>query len=162
MFAPETAGIVSRLASNQTEYLTRYRILVPFTWFIEYNEDSRFSAMTAPGIGRIGFRRYWRREVPVSEMGFYAVAHPEEYLTKNVPLDDDIILEKRSFSLGSESLNCWDLIEKNKFVGPRPSDPSIALIRCSSDSEHIYAYFDGWRGDTAAFYDTLRGLNGTR
>jgi hypothetical protein len=98
----------------------------------------------------------------VSDMGLYPVPHPEENLTRNVPLDDVTILGKRSFALGAESLNCWDLIEHNKFVGSHPTDPSIALIRCSSDSEHFYAYFRGWRGDTAAFYEILQGLNDTK
>jgi hypothetical protein len=38
----------------------------------------------------------------------------------------------------------------------------MAFVRCPSDSEHFYAYFNGWRGDTAAFYNTLRGLNEPR
>jgi len=162
MFAPETAAIASRLTSNRTVHFSHYRFQIPLTWFIEYNEESRFSAMSAPGIGRIGFQRYWRREVPVSDMGFFPVPFPEENVTKNVPLDGDDVLEKRSFSLGNGSLSCWDLIEHNKFVGPCPSDPSMALIRCTSDSEHFYAYFDGWRGDTAVFYSTLQGLNDSK
>jgi hypothetical protein len=162
MFAPETAAIASHLTSDQTVHFLQYRVRIPPTWFVEHNEKTWFSAMTAPGIGRIGFQRYWRREVPVSEMGLFPVPFPEQNFTRNVPLDGDTILTKRSFSLGRESLNCWDLIENNKFVGPRPSNPSMSLIQCTSDSEHLYAYFDGWRGDVAAFYSTLQGLNGAR
>ena len=95
-------------------------------------------------------------------MGFYLVPHPEENLTHNVLLDDDTILAKHSFVLGNESVICWDLVEHNKFVGPRPNDPSMALIRCTGDTEHFYAYFDGWRGDTAVFYNTLQGLGDAR
>jgi hypothetical protein len=72
-----------------------------------------------------------------------------------VPLDDDTILAHHSFRLGNESLNCWDLVEHNKFVGLRPNGPSMELIKWTSDREHFYAYFDGWRGDTAVFYSTL-------
>jgi hypothetical protein len=160
MFAPETAGIVSNLTSHRTVYLAQYRIRVPLTWFDDnYNGDTHFSAMTAPGMGRIGFRRYWRRQVPVSDMGLYLVLHPEGNLIKNVPLDGDTILAERSFSLGNESLKCWDMVEHNRFVGPRPSDPSTALIKCTSDSEHLYAYFHGWRDDAGAFYSILEQLN---
>lgn len=162
MVAPEMAAIASRLTSNRAVNISQYRVRVPLTWFIEHNGNTQFSAMTASGIGRIGFQRYWRREVPISDMGFYLVPHPEENLAKNVPLDNDTILAKHSFLLGNESLNCWDLVEHNKFVGPRPNDPSMALIKCTSDSEHFYAYFDGWRGDTAVFYKTLQGLNDAR
>lgn len=162
MFAPETAAIATRLTSNRTVHFSQYRVRIPLTWFIEYNEESRFSAMSAPGIGRIGFQRYRHHEVPVSDMVLFPVPFPEKDFTKNALLDDDTILAKRSFPLGNESLNCWDLIEHNKFVGPRPSDPSMALIKCISDREQFYAYFDGWRGDTAAFYSTLQGLNAAR
>lgn len=95
-------------------------------------------------------------------MGLYLVPHPEENFEKNVPLRDAIVLATHSFALGNESLNCWDLVERNRFVGARPHDPSMALIKCSSESEHFYAYFDGWRGDAAAFYDVLRNLNDAR
>jgi hypothetical protein len=91
-------------------------------------------------------------------MGFYPVFHPEVQLDKNVPLDNVTILAKHSFAFGNEWLNCWDLIHHNKFVGSYPTDPSIADIRCSSDSEHFYAYFFGWRGDLEAFYATLQGI----
>ena len=162
LFAPETAGIASRLPSNRTIYWTHYRVRLPLTWFIDHDDDAYFSAMTAPGIGRLGFRRYWRREVPVSDMGLYLVPHPEENFEKNVPLRDAAILATHSFVLGNESLNCWDLVEHNRFMGPRPRDPSMALIKCSSESEHFYAYFYGWRGDAAAFYDVLQNLNDAR
>jgi hypothetical protein len=162
MFAPETAAIASCLTSDRVVRFSQFRVRVPPTWFIDRNGNTEFSAMTAPGIGRIGFRRYWRREVPVSDMGFFLVPRPEENLTKNVPLDDDTILAKHSFVLGNESVICWDLVKHNKFVGPSPNDPSMALIRCTSDSEQFYAYFDGWRGDTAVFYSTLQGLSDTR
>jgi hypothetical protein len=161
-FAPETAAIVSRLASNRTLHFSQYRVRIPLTWFIEYNDQDRFSAMAAPGIARIGIQRYWRRDVPVSDMGLFPVPFPAENLDKNVPLDGATILATRAFSLGKESLNCWDLVEHNKYVGPRPSDPAIALIKCSSDSEDFYAYFYGWRGDTDVFSNILKGLNDGR
>lgn len=162
LFAPETAGVASRLLSDRTVYWGQHRIRIPLNWVIDHNEDADFSAMTAPGIGRIGFQRYWRCEVPVSDLGFFPIRYPEVYFEKNVPSGTDTILATHSFPLGNESLNCWDLVEHNRFVGPRPQDPSMALIRCSSDSEHFYAYFNGWRGDTAAFYNTLLGLNEPR
>jgi hypothetical protein len=157
LFVPEGVGIASHLISNRTSVLDKYRIRTPITWVIGYSGDSLW-ALTAPGMGRIGFRRYWRDEVPVSEMGFYPVFHPEEQFDKNVPLDNVTILAKHSFGFGNESLNCWDLIHHNKFVGSYPTDPSIADIRCSSDSEHFYAYFVGWRGDSEAFYRTLQRI----
>jgi hypothetical protein len=163
MFAPETAGIASRLSSTQTVLLSHnYRIRIPLTWFIEYNDNAHFSAMSAPGIGRLGFQRYWHGEVPVSDMSFYPVPYPEKCFSKNLMLAGDTVLAKRSFSFGNESLNCWDLVEHTKFAGSRPTDPSMALIKCSSDTEHFHAYFDGWRGDTPTFYNVLQGLHDTR
>jgi hypothetical protein len=95
-------------------------------------------------------------------MVLYLVPHPEENFEKNVPLEDATVLATHSFPLGNESLICWDLVEHNRFVGPRPHDSSMALIRCSSESEHLYVYFSGWRGDTAAFYNALRSLNDSK
>jgi hypothetical protein len=158
LFVPEMVGVGSHLISNQTSILDKYRIRTPITWVVGYSGENSLRALTAPGMGRIGFRRYWHDEVPVSEMGFYPVFHPEEQLDKNVPLHSVTILEKRSFPFGNESLNCWDLIHHNKFVGAYPTDPSIADIRCSSESEDFYAYFSGWRGDSEAFYRTLQRI----
>jgi len=158
MFVPETVGIASHLFSNRTAFLDKYRVQTPISWIIGFTQDDYLWAITAPGIGRIGFQRYWRNEVPVSEMGFYPVPHPEAQFDKNVPLDNATILAKHSFGLGKESLTCWDLIHHNRFVGSSPTDPSIADIRCSSDSEHFYAYFVGWRGDLPGFYRTLQSI----
>jgi hypothetical protein len=91
-------------------------------------------------------------------MGFYPIFHPEEQFTKNVPLDNATILAKRSFAFGNETLNCWDLIHHNKFVGSYPTNPLIADIQCSSGSEHFYAYFHGWRADSAAFSGALESI----
>lgn len=158
MFVPETVGITSHLFSSRTAVLDKYRVQTPISWIIGYTQSDYLWAITAPGIGRIGFQRYWRNEVPVSEMGFYPVPHPEAQFDKNMPLDNATILAKHSFGLGKESLTCWDLIHHNRFVGPSPTDPLIADIRCSSDSEHFYAYFVGWRGDLPGFYKTLQSI----
>lgn len=158
MFVPETVGIASHLFSSRTAVLDKYRVRTPISWIIGYNQNNYLWAITAPGIARIGFQRYWRNEVPVSEMGFYPVPHPEAQFDKNVPLDSATILAKHSFELGKESLTCWDLIHHNKFVDPSPTDPLIADIRCSSDSEDFYVYFVGWRGDLPGFYGTLKSI----
>jgi hypothetical protein len=158
MFVPETVGIASHLLSSRTAVLDKYRVQTPISWIVGYTQDNYLWAITAPGIGRIGFQRYWRNEVPVSEMGFYPIPHPELQIDKNVPLDNATILAKHSFGLGKESLTCWDLIHHNRFVGPSPTDPSIADVRCSSESEHFYVYFVGWRGDLPEFYKTLQSI----
>lgn len=158
LFSPEVAGITRNVISKRNTMMGKYRVNPPIHWVTGYGGDSSLALITAPGIGRIGFQRYWRDEVPVSEMGFYPISHPELQLTKNVPLDDVTILEKRSLVLGHESLTCWDLIHHNKYVGDRPGDPAIADIRCSTNTDDFYAYFTGWRGDSNAFYETLRGI----
>ena len=158
MFVPETIGIASHLFSKRTTALDKYRVKTSITWIMGYNQGDYLWAITAPGLGRIGFQRYWRDEVPESKMIFYPVRHPEDQLAKNVPLNDATILAKHSFRLGGESLTCWDLVHNNRFVGPSPIDSSIADVGCSSDSEHLYAHFDGWRGDLPGFYKTLQDI----
>lgn len=49
LFAPETAGVASRLLSDRTVYWGQHRIRIPLNWVIDHNEDADFSAMTAPG-----------------------------------------------------------------------------------------------------------------
>lgn len=158
MFVPETIGIASHIFSNRTVQLDKYRVKTPITWIVRHNHGTYLWALPAPGWGRIGLRRYWRHEVPASEISFYPVSHPEDQLTKNVPLNDATILAKRSFELGGEALTCWDLIHHNRFVDPLPVDSSIADVGCSSDSEDFYAHFGGWRGDLPGFYKTLQNI----
>jgi hypothetical protein len=94
-------------------------------------------------------------------MSFYPVEHPEQQLVKNVPLDGETILAKRSIPFGQQTMNCWDLIHHNKFVGSSPSDPTLADIACSTDNDNFYAHFSGWRGDAPAFYETLQRITFT-
>jgi hypothetical protein len=157
LFVPEEMGIAFHLILNRRAVLdNKYRIRIPATWAIGYSNENAISIVTAPGMGRIGFRTYWRDEVPVAEIAFYVV-HPQEQWKKGVALDNATILARHSFAFGNESLNCWDLIHHG-IETSYPTDASIAEIRCSSDSEYFYADFIGWRGDSGAFYRTLERI----
>ena len=158
LFASEATGIATHMFQSGTVVLGQYRIRTPLTWVILSDQKSYLWTIATPGIGRIGFKRYWLRETPVSEMSLYPVPHPEPQLTKNVPLDGQTVLEKRSIQFGKQTLTCWDLIHNNKFVGSYPTDPAIADIACSTENDDFYAHFSGWRGDTSAFYETLQGI----
>ncbi|HTQ59340.1 MAG TPA: hypothetical protein VMI32_03900 [Candidatus Solibacter sp.] len=94
-------------------------------------------------------------------MSFYPVEHPEQQLDKNVPLEGQTILAKRSVRFGQQMMNCWDLIHHNKFVGSSPTDPELADIACSTDNDDFYAHFSGWRGDASTFYGTLQRITFT-
>ena len=63
MFVPETVGLASHMFSNRTAVLDRYRVKTPITWIMGHNQGEYLCAITAPGLGRIGFQRYWRDEV---------------------------------------------------------------------------------------------------
>jgi hypothetical protein len=157
-FIPEAIGVGGNLFVSRTTNLAKYRIHTPITWIIGSRTDSYLSVMTVPGIGRIGLRRYWHLDVPMSEMVLFPVPHPEEQLVRNVVLDDATVLEKHSFPFGDETLTCWDLIQNNPFVGPSPTDPSIAEIDCTTESDHFYAHFFGWRGDSHVFYQIIQDI----
>jgi hypothetical protein len=92
-------------------------------------------------------------------MSFYPVEHPEQQLDKNVPLEGQTILAKRSIRFGQQMMNCWDLIHHNKFVGS--TDPALADIACSTDNDDFYSHFSGWRGDASTFYETLQRITFT-
>jgi hypothetical protein len=94
-------------------------------------------------------------------MSLYPVEHPEQQLVKNIPLEGETILARRSIRFGLQTLNCWDLIHHNKFVGSSPTDPALADIACSTDNDDFYAHFSGWRGDAPTFFETLHGITFT-
>ena len=158
MFVPEAVGIASHMFSSRAVVVNKYRLKTPLTWIISYQQGDYLYGITAPGLVRIGPRRYWRNEVPSSGIVVYPVRHPETELSKNVLLDDASILAKHSFRLGEESLTCWDLSHHNRFVGASPFDLSIADVVCTSDSKRFYAHFGGWRGDSPDFYKMLRNI----
>ena len=154
----EVIGMTSRLFYSPLPNISGKHFIIPEIWIIDHQENSHLSAMTVPGIARIGIKRYWDDAVPLSQIVFIDVAHPEEQLAPNVFLQGETILAKRSFRFGSETLNCWDLIHNNPYVGPSPKDPFIADISCTTESNHFYAHFNGWRGDSDAFYKALHSV----
>jgi hypothetical protein len=162
LFAPEIACIATHLSTSRNVALGKYRIRTPLTCIAVSGDHNTFLwTFSAPGIARLGLRRYWRREVPLSEMSLYPVEHPEQQLVKNIPLEGETILARRSIRFGLQTLNCWDLIHHNKFVGSSPTDPALADIACSTDNDDFYAHFSGWRGDAPTFFETLHGITFT-
>jgi hypothetical protein len=161
LFAPETACIAGHLSSSRDVVLGKYHIRTPLTCIVSGDYKTYLWTFSAPGIARLGVKKYLKRDIPVSEMSFYPVEHPEQQLVKNVPLDGETILAKRSIRFGRQTMNCWDLIHHNKFVGSSPSDPTLADITCSTDNDDFYAHFSGWRGDAPTFYETLQRITFT-
>ncbi len=158
LFPSETFGIATHLLRGRVTVLGKYRVRTPITWVISSTQTTYLWTIAAPGIGRIGFKRYWRHETLVSEASFAPVEHPELQLDKNVPLQGATVLSVRTFRFGKQKLSCWDLIHNNKFVGSYPTDPYIAEISCSTENDDFYAHFSGWRGDSLAFYETLQRI----
>lgn len=72
LFFPETAGLVSHLFCGPAVKLRQYRLKIPLTWIIATNGDSSAWAIAGKGIARVGLRRYWRGEEPISEVSIYA------------------------------------------------------------------------------------------
>ena len=157
-FITEEIGVASRLFASQTAVVGKYQIQIPVTWIIDGKREDFLSAMTVPGIGRIGVKTYWNFSPPLTAMRFYTVAHPEEQLAPNIYLKGATILAERSFGLGGEKLTCWDLVHHSSYGESYPDDPSIAQIECTTESDHFYAGFDGWRPDSSVFYETLRKI----
>ncbi len=158
LFAPEIACLSTHLLSSRDVVLGKYHIRTPLTCVGGGDYNTYLWTFSAPGIARLGFRKYWNRDVPVSKMSFYPVEHPEQQLDKNVPLDGETVLAKRSIRFGQQMMNCWDLIHHNKFVGSSPTDAALADIACSTDNDDFYAHFSGWRGDAPTFYETLQRI----
>ena len=162
LFAPETACIMSHLVRGRDVVLGKYRVRAPLNCVIGGDRNTYLWTFSAPGIARLGFKKYLSRDIPVSEMTFYPVQHPEQQLHKNVTLDGVTILVTRSIRFGQQMMNCWDLIHHNKFVGSSPTDPALADIACSTDNDDFYAHFSGWRTDSPAFYETLQRITFTQ
>jgi hypothetical protein len=158
LFAPEIACISTHLLKSREVVLGKYHIRTPLTHFGGGDYNAYLWTLSAPGIARLGFRKYWERDIPVSEMSFYPVQHPEKQLVKNVPLDGETVLAKRSIRFGQQIMNCWYVIHHSKFVGSSPADPALADIACSTDNDDFYTRFSGWRSDAPTFYETLQGI----
>lgn len=162
MFHSELAAMFSNGFRRPRVILHHYQIRPPMTWAVFAGDHNSYLwTFTAPGIARIGLRRYWSNRVPLTQSAFYRIDHPEGLLDDNVPLSGAIVFEKRSFPFGNERLTCWDLLRFNKYVGPTITEPGIAEIGCSSDSNDFYAHFFGWRGDASDFYATLQKITMT-
>ncbi len=91
LFAPEIACLSTHLLSSRDVVLGKYHIRTPLTCVGGGDYNTYLWTFSAPGIARLGFRKYWNRDVPVSKMSFYPVEHPEQQLDKNVPLDGTTI-----------------------------------------------------------------------
>src|ERR1700730_8523211 len=96
LFAPEIACIANHLWSSRDVVLGKYHIRTPLTCIGGGDHKTYLWTFSAPGIARLGCRKYWKRDIPLSEMSFYPVEHPEQQLAKNVPLDGATILAERS------------------------------------------------------------------
>lgn len=157
MFHAELATMISNGFRRPKVMLRHYQIRPPITWAVLAGDHNSFLwTFSAPGIARIGPRKYWSNRVPLTQCAFYPIDHPRDLLDDNVPLSGAIVLEKRSFPFGNERLTCWDLLRFNKYVGPAITEPGIAEIGCSTKSNDFYAHFFGWRGDASDFYATLQ------
>jgi hypothetical protein len=154
LFLPEAVGLVSHLFCGPTVRLRQYRLKIPPTWIVETSSDSSAWVIAGKGIGRVGIRRYWRREEPISEASFYAGSDlpslGEWYLSHAR------ILSKPTLRLGQRELTCLDIVSYSD-SRPFPTNPSFAEIFCSSDQHDFNASFYGQRSDSSAFYDLLRG-----
>ena len=104
LFAPETACIMSHLVRGREVVLGKYRVRAPLNCVIGGDRNTYLWTFSAPGIARLGFKKYLSRDIPVSEMTFYPVQHPEQQLHKNVTLDGVTILVTRSIRRVSTTL----------------------------------------------------------
>src|SRR5262245_47922422 len=73
LFAPEIACIGTHLSTSRDVVLGKYHIRTPLTCIISGDQNTYLWTFSAPGIARLGLRRYLRREVPVSKMSLYLV-----------------------------------------------------------------------------------------
>ena len=156
LFFPETAGLVSHLFWGPTIKVRQYRLKIPLTWIIATSGNSSAWAIAGKGIARVGFRRYWRGEEPISEMSIYTGSAASDF----PPLGERYlsharILSKPTLKLGQTELTCLDFVSYADSL-PFPSNPSLAEISCFSDQNNFNASFSGQRSDSPAFYGVLR------
>jgi hypothetical protein len=156
LFFPETAGLASHLFRGRTVNLRQYRLKIPPTWIVVTSSDSSAWVIAGKGIARVGFRPYWRREEPISEVSIYVRSDSAEmsewYLSRAK------VLSKQTLKLGQGELTCFDIISYAD-TRPLPINSSLAEIFCSSNQNNFNASFSGQRSDSPAFYGLLRNAN---
>jgi hypothetical protein len=153
LFLPEAIGIGSHLFCGRFVRVGQYRLKTPLKWIVAGHDNSSAWVIGAKGIGRVGFRTYWLKNAPVSEMVVsvspYSSAPSEWYLAHAK------VLSKQSLQLVHEKLICWDIVS---YADTRPNamDPRAAEILCSSERNDFQANFIGQRSDSPTFYEILR------
>jgi len=154
LFFPETTGFASHMFCGRFIHLGEYRINTPLTWIVASRDDSSAWVIATKGIGRTGFRTYWRKEAPVSEMVFHISSDPAPP-TSEWYLAHARVLSKQTLQFGPEKLTCLDIVAYAE-TRPVAMSPDLAEILCSSERNDIGVNFVGQRSDSSDFYEVLQ------
>lgn len=159
LFLPESLGMLSHLFWNRT--INGRNLEVPLTWIIAddattfedgHNIGRSIWIVAAKGIGRVGAGKYWRKEVPVSEMSF--ASYPTS-LYEPRPSPYSKVVARRELHLGNEVLICWDIVPFAE-TRPEPMNPQLAEIVCDGMRNDFHVSFSGSRADLGTFNDMLQ------
>jgi hypothetical protein len=158
--------VVSHIFQPQSQYLTHYRIPIPWTVTVfEGSEQSvGISAVEAfvssSGRGRFGVTPFWGREAVSSMMHFQSSNPKGPFGSTDQPTaaisSGAAHLLRREFSLGNAALTCWQYLLPNRRGGPDWH------VSCKTPEDvHEYNFF-GWfygdEGDLPLFYKIIEGV----
>jgi len=164
LFLPEVWGILSHLSQPQSGRLSGYRIPIPATLIVLYHTDqpangeSRVSGLVGRGIG-MGFTPYLHTGLPFSawEIKIKQQSQSDETAARPwVPRDDEVI-DRRDFTIGDESVTCYDYWPSYEGRPERVESLSNAYVQCSG-ANRFYASLVGNRHSVPAFYRMLGGI----
>jgi hypothetical protein len=166
--------IASHLIRPGSQYLTHYRVSIPWTLMVSpvpgVSSDSFVAAFTLIGSnGKLGLTPFWQGEVFSSEMGFGSNLHVVDASESSNRITERrhvgvTQLSRRGFRLGDLALTCWQYLPPEDWRYGRRSTGSAALwqIDCETPvglhGQHLYAWFHGREADVPGFYKIIEGI----
>ena len=163
LFLPEVWGALSHLSRPNSRELGGYRIPIPTSWIVLGHDDqpgkgeSRVTGLAGQGPG-LGVAPYFHG-LPFSAWDIKIERSPqsnETQTTRWIPRENELI-GRRDFTIGGQSVTCFDYWPSYVDRPVRFQDSSDAYVQCSGASG-FYASLIGRRDKIPVFYNMLNGI----
>lgn len=159
LFLPEICGIFSHRFQFQARPLLGYRVRVPATWIIEFQQtlsetgESHISGWAGRGLG-FNIRRYlrwWDLSLSGWTVGTESYNPGSRHWTPNMA----DVYAQRDFVIGNEHLTCLEY--RPQYQLDYMGGSSIVYVNCSGPGR-LYASFVGKRLVVPKFYGMLENI----
>jgi hypothetical protein len=165
LFLPETWGMLSHLSKQPSSYLSGYRVTIPVTWIVLYQDEesdgrSWVNGLAGRGIG-LGGNPLRFDSLSSWQVSTISVGQSETSDYDRWPPKESDVLSRRAIAIGDESLECVDYWPSYDWGPARSEAATAAHVQCSG-STRLRASFDGRRDQLPEFYRMLNGITKVR